>query len=139
LEGFLADRIAQAMAGQPQRHEISLDGVLSVSGASRDLFDTLEGAGPFGAGHSEPRFAIANADVVKADLVGQNHVRVVMAGPRGGRLKGIAFGVADTPLGQVLLSAKGRSLHLAGHLRADDWQGRRGVQLFIEDAAWPEE
>ncbi|MFP6707789.1 MAG: single-stranded-DNA-specific exonuclease RecJ [Alphaproteobacteria bacterium] len=139
LEVFLTERIAQAMAGQPQRREISLDGALSVSGASRDLFDTLEGAGPFGAGHPEPRFAIANADVVKADLVGQNHVRMVMAGPRGGRLKGIAFGIADTPLGQAMLSAKGRSLHLAGHLRADDWQGRRGVQLFIEDAAWPED
>ena len=139
LEAFLTERIAKAMAGQPERHEISLDGALSVSGATRDLFDTLEGAGPFGAGHPEPRFAIANADVVKADLVGQNHVRMVLAGPRGGRLKGIAFGVADSPLGQALLSAQGRSLHLVGHLRADDWQGRRGVQLFIEDAAWPED
>ena len=138
LETFLSERIAEAMAGQPQSHSLGLDGVLTVSGASRDLFDTLESAGPFGAGHPEPRFAIANADVVKADLVGQNHVRMVLAGARGGRLKGIAFGVADSPLGQAMLSAQGRSLHLAGHLRADDWQGRRGVQLFIEDAAFPE-
>ena len=41
-------------------------------------------------------------------------------------------------MGQAMLSARGRSLHLAGHLRADDWQGRRGVQLFIEDVAYPE-
>ena len=138
LEAFLMARIGQAMAGQPQQADISLDGALTVSGATRDLFDTLEGAGPYGAGHPEPRFAIANADVVKADLVGQNHVRMVLAGPRGGRLKAIAFGVADSPLGQALLSARGGSLHLAGHLRADDWQGRRDVQLFIEDAALPE-
>ncbi|MBT6430400.1 MAG: single-stranded-DNA-specific exonuclease RecJ [Rhodospirillaceae bacterium] len=138
LEDFLTARIGQAMAGQPQRHEISLDGALAVSGATRDLFETLEGAGPFGAGHPEPRFAIDNAEVIKADLVGQNHVRMVLAGARGGRLKGIAFGVADSPLGQALLSSRGRALHLAGHLRADDWQGRRGVQLFIEDAALPE-
>ena len=138
LEAFLSERIAEAMAGQPQSHSLGLDGALTVSGASRDLFDTLESAGPYGAGHPEPRFAIANADVVKADLVGQNHVRMVLAGARGGRLKGIAFGVADSPLGQAMLSAQGRSLHLAGHLRADDWQGRRGVQLFIEDAAFPE-
>ncbi len=138
LEEFLTERIARAMAGQPQGHELSLDGALTVSGASRDLFDTLESAGPYGAGYPEPRFAIANAEVVKADLVGQNHVRVVLAGARGGRLKGIAFGAADSPLGQAMLSARGRSLHLAGHLRADDWQGRRGVQLFIEDVAYPE-
>ena len=24
------------------------------------------------------------------------------------------------------------------HLHADDWQGRRGVQMFIEDVAYPE-
>ena len=138
LETFLTERIGHAMAGQPQGHELSLDGALTVSGATRDLFDTLEGAGPYGAGHPEPRFAIANAEVVKADLVGQNHVRMVLAGARGGRLKGIAFGAADSPLGQAMLSARGRNLHLAGHLRADDWQGRRGVQLFIEDAALPE-
>ena len=138
LDAFLTDRIGQAMDGQPQSHALGLDGVLTVSGASRDLFDTLEGAGPYGAGHPEPRFAIANADIVKADLVGQNHVRVVLAGARGGRLKGIAFGIADSPLGQALLSSRGRAMHLAGHLRADDWQGRRGVQLFIEDAAFPE-
>ena len=138
LQEFLTARIAQAMDGQPRSHELGLDGALTVSGATRDLFDTLEGAGPYGAGHPEPRFAISNGEVVKADLVGQNHVRVVLAGPRGGRLKGIAFGAADGPLGQAMLSARGRSLHLAGHLRADDWQGRRGVQLFIEDAAYPE-
>ena len=138
LEAFLTERIGEAMAGQPQSHELSLDGALTVSGATRDLFDILEGAGPYGAGHPEPRFAIANAEVVKADLVGQNHVRMVLAGARGGRLKGIAFGAADGPLGQAMLSARGGNLHLAGHLRADDWQGRRGVQLFIEDAAFPE-
>ena len=138
LEEFLSERIAEAMTGQPQGKSLGLDGALTVSGASRDLFDTLESAGPYGAGHPEPRFAIANADVVKADLVGHNHVRMVLAGTRGGRLKGIAFGVADSPLGQAMLSSQGRSLHLAGHLRADDWQGRRGVQLFIEDAALPE-
>jgi hypothetical protein len=27
---------------------------------------------------------------------------------------------------------------LAGKLRADDWRGRNGVQLSIEDAAAPE-
>jgi hypothetical protein len=26
-------------------------------------------------------------------------------------------------------------MHIAGHLRPDDWQGRAGVQLIIDDAA----
>ena len=138
LEEFLSQRIEQAMEGQPWPNKITVDGALKVSGVTRDLLDILESAGPFGAGHPEPRFAIADAQVVKVNLVGQSHVRMVLAGDRGPRLKGIAFGIADSPMGQALLSSAGRSLHLVGHLRADDWQGRKGVQLFIEDAAWPE-
>ena len=138
LEKFLNLRVEKMMEDKLWPNEITLDGALKISGVTRDLLDVLESAGPYGAGHSEPRFAISDAQVVISDLVGHNHVRMVLAGARGSRLKGIAFGVADTPLGQALLSSSGRSMHLVGHLRADDWQGRKGVQLFIEDAAWPE-
>ncbi len=55
-------------------------------------------------------------------------------GREGGRLKGIAFRRAGEPLGQALLAAR-EPLHVAGHLRPDDWQGRNDVQLFIDDAA----
>jgi single-stranded-DNA-specific exonuclease len=34
-----------------------------------------------------------------------------------------------------LLKTGGAPLHLAGHLRADSWQGRNEVQLLIDDAA----
>jgi single-stranded-DNA-specific exonuclease len=54
---------------------------------------------------------------------------------RGGRLKAIAFRAAGTPLGAALLANRGGALHLAGHLRADRWNGRDDVQFVIEDAA----
>ena len=34
-----------------------------------------------------------------------------------------------------LLKASGGGLHLAGKLRADDWQGREDVQFLIDDGA----
>ena len=70
-----------------------------------------------------------------ADPVGENHVRCIMLGSDGARLKGIAFRSAGTPLGQALIQARGAAIHIAGHLRADSWQGRDETQLFIEDAA----
>ena len=139
LRAFLGERLAKAGAGRQGTRDLNLDGALSVSGATRDLVDTLEQAGPYGAGHPEPRFAVADAHIVRADRVGTDHVRVILAGPSGGRLKGIAFRSADAPLGRALLESDGRPLHLAGRLQADDWQGRRGAQLLIEDAAWPVE
>ncbi len=119
-----------------EQNSLGFDGALAVKGATRDLVDVLEQAGPFGSGNAEPRFAISRAKVVKADLVGDGHVRCILVGQDGGRLKAIAFRAADNPLGESLLNTRGRLLHVAGHLRSDNWRGERNVQLTIEDAAW---
>lgn len=135
VEAFLADRIGRQLQDLPDVPDLPFDGAVSVRAVTRDLYDLLETAGPYGAGNPEPRFAVTGADIVKADVVGSNHVRVIAAGGDGGRLKAIAFGAADAPLGRLLMTTRGARVHLAGHLRADDWQGRRGVQLVLEDAA----
>ena len=113
-----------------------LDGAVSVPAAGPDLTGRLDSAGPFGAGNPEPRFAVPSANVVKADLVGDGHVRAVLGGG-GRRLSAIAFRSAAEPLGQALLSARGAPLHVAGHLRADVWRGDVRTQLVVEDAADP--
>jgi single-stranded-DNA-specific exonuclease len=133
LRDFLSDRVAAGAADRPPPG-LRLDGALTVSAATRELLETLEQAGPYGSGNPEPRFAFSGVRAVRADIVGEDHVRCVFAGREGGRLKGIAFRRAGEPLGQALLAARD-PLHVAGHLRADDWQGRNGVQLFIDDAA----
>jgi single-stranded-DNA-specific exonuclease len=48
----------------------------------------------------------------------------------------VAWRSAETELGRRLLARDG-ALHLAGRLKPDDWQGREGVELEIEDAADP--
>ena len=95
----------------------------------------MDRVGPFGVGNAEPRFAVAGARVVRADVVGERHVRCILADDGGGRLNAIAFRSLETPVGAALLGAAGRALHIAGHLRADRWRGRERVQLLIEDLA----
>jgi len=73
--------------------------------------------------------------VAFADLVGRAHVKLRLAGGDGTMLDAIAFRAAGTPLGDGLLAARGRTVHVAGRLRQDDWNGRIRVQLEIEDAA----
>ena len=136
LAEFLRKRIAPSFQDLPGLRDLALDGALAAHAANPELLARLEGAGPFGAGNAEPRFAIPAASVVKADPVGEGHVRVILGGgPGGGRLKAIAFRSLEKPLGQALLSARGVQLHVAGHLRADTWQGVVQAQLVIEDAA----
>jgi single-stranded-DNA-specific exonuclease len=74
--------------------------------------------------------------LIKADVVGTDHVRLIAAGDDGGRLKAVAFRQAGTALGQALLGAGQRRLWLAGRARLDDWQDRRTAELHVEDAAW---
>ena len=134
---FLSEHVAAQGGDREEVPSLGFDGALSVSAATTDLVDLLERAGPYGSGNVEPRFAVAGARIVKADVVGSDHVRCILAGADGGRLKSIAFRRAGDPLGEALLGSVGTSLHIAGHLRADEWQGRRDAQLIIEDAAAP--
>ena len=65
-------------------------------------------------------------------------MRARLGGVGQGKLKAIAFRARDTALGEALLSAQNRPLHLAGRLKRDRWTGGDAVELHIEDAAWPE-
>jgi len=136
LRDFFATLPGAAEAAQATPSLI-IDSLLTPSGATPELVETLEKAGPYGSAHREPRVALASVKLVKADIVGENHVSCILTGEDGGRLKAIAFRAMDSALGPALLSAhsKGEKLHFAGHLRADNWMGRNQAQLFIDDAA----
>lgn len=134
LTEFLTARAAKVDASD-DADTLKLDGVLDVGGVTRELYELLQQAGPFGSGNPAPRFAIAAARIQWADVVGENHIRCTLVGPGKTRLKAISFRSVGTPLGDALLGAGGSPLHLAGRLDADDWRGRHGVQLNIEDAA----
>ncbi len=135
LAAFLAERIGHQLAGGALVPTLTLDGVLEPQAATADLVATLARLGPFGQGNSEPRFAITPARIVKADVVGDSHVRCILTGPAGGRLKAIAFRALDSDLGPALLAHNGAAFHIAGHLRLDTWQGNEQAQLMIDDAA----
>jgi single-stranded-DNA-specific exonuclease len=135
LKLFLANRIAAQQVDGPLAPTLELDGMLSVGGATPDLVALLARLGPFGTGNAEPRFALADARIVQASVVGENHVRCILSGQGGERLKAIAFRSLDTDLGKALLKSGSTPMHIAGHLRPDTWQGRNDVQLLIDDAA----
>ena len=137
LQAFLRQCVIDQLGGRALEANLELDGAVAVQGATPALAETLARLGPFGSGNAEPRFAVVDARVVRADVVGSAHVRCILTGSEGGRLKAIAFRSIDTDLGQMLLKAGSRPLHLAGPLRLDTWNGGVAVQLVIEDAAWP--
>ncbi|MDE2182077.1 MAG: single-stranded-DNA-specific exonuclease RecJ [Alphaproteobacteria bacterium] len=114
---------------------MTLDAIVSPAGATAALVNNIARVGPFGAGNPEPLFAVPDVEVTFADVVGRDHVRVRLRGGDGGRLDAIAFRMAQTDLGRGLLAARGQRVHVAGRLRAEEWNGAPRVQLHLEDAA----
>ena len=137
LAVFLDGQLAEAVEAARQSYVLKIDGALTASAASVSLLHELEKAGPFGAGHSEPVFALPSHRVKFADVVGKGHVRLTLGDGGGGSLKAIAFKAADTPLGAFLMEKRGETVHVAGALSLDTWQGRESVQLRVLDAADP--
>jgi single-stranded-DNA-specific exonuclease len=74
--------------------------------------------------------------VIEAQDVGQNHVRVKLRAGDGAFINGIAFRAADQDLGRALKEARGGlPIHVAGQLTVDRWGGGERVQIRIADAA----
>ena len=97
----------------------------------------IEALGPFGISNPEPRFIFSDIRIIKADIVGKDHVRCIlgsqMAGGMGGSLKAMAFRCADVQLGQSLLGSNGRNCQILGKLKLNKWQGLNRPEIIIED------
>ncbi|HTG37402.1 single-stranded-DNA-specific exonuclease RecJ [Sphingomonas sp.] len=137
LTAFLEERLADAVERARQDRSLLLDAVLAPGGVCAELVDAMEAGGPYGMGWPSPRVAAGPVRVIRADRVGNGHVRAIVAGDDGRSLKAMAFRMADTDLGAALLGCPPhRRLWLAGRARRDDWSGRGEAELHIDDAAW---
>ena len=137
LAEWLDERLAGAVARASAERTTLLDLSLAPRGLTPELVATLDSAGPFGIGWPGPRVAVGPVHLVKADVVGSDHVRLIAGGQDGGSFKAIAFRSAQSELGQALLhGARGRRLWLAGRAKIDDWGSRPQAELHLEDAAW---
>jgi len=133
LDSHLAKDVSHASSNQA----MLLDLALSPGGLTPSLVETLESAGPYGMGWPGPRVAVGPVRVVKADIVGADHVRLIVGGQDGGRFKAMAFRAAESEMGQALLHAsQGRRLWLAGRAKIDDWGSRPQAELHVDDAAF---
>lgn len=136
LRAFLNAHAQNQMQGREYAPELKVDSVLSVSSLNLALAEKLALLAPYGQGHSEPRFVLTGAKVVRPTVVGEKHVSCFLQDAAGGpSVKAIAFRALDTALGEKLLKGVGKPLHLVGHVTINTWQGKKSVNFQIVDAA----
>ncbi len=135
LRTYFEETAAVRVKALRSNQTMKLDGAVAASGATLELLDQLESAGPYGAGHPQPVLAVPDHQLLDARIVGKDHLKLRLADTTGAKLDAIAFRAAETELGAALLDGRGQRFHLAGSLSVNHWQGRRTVQLRVMDAA----
>ncbi|MDE0947552.1 MAG: DHHA1 domain-containing protein, partial [Sphingobium sp.] len=137
LADFLDERLASAVARARDDRALLIDAVLAPAGVNPEFVAAIEQGGPYGAGWPAPRIAAGPMRVVKADVVGNGHLRAIMAGADGRSIKTIAFRQAESDMGQAILGGSyDRRLWVAGRAKIDDWGSRPAAELHLDDAAW---
>ncbi|HEV2082873.1 MAG TPA: single-stranded-DNA-specific exonuclease RecJ [Brevundimonas sp.] len=134
LSAFLNERLRGDRIQAAELDALEIDALIEPRSADRALFDAFQQMTPHGPGNPEPVFALEGVAARDAAPMGQGHVRCRLVGPDGASVRAVAWRCADLPHGRALLAGQG-GLTVAGRLKADDWNGRRGVQFEIEDVA----
>jgi single-stranded-DNA-specific exonuclease len=137
LQSFLNERLAAA-ALMPAAAALAVEGVLAPRGATVQVAEHLLRLAPFGQGNDEPLLVVSHARVSKADRIGKDGgtIRAIVEGEGGGRLKTLLFRGKSGPLAEALMDPGRRPLHLAGYLRAEEWNGTVSASFILQDAAW---
>ncbi len=133
---FLNERLADDVERSRGGRALLVDALVAPGGIVATLCDSLDKAGPYGAGWPSPKIVAGPARLIRVGIVGDGHVRGLASGDDGKTFKWIAFRSAASELGQALLASPGdRRWWLAGSVRRDEWTGGNAAEMHLEDAA----
>ena len=136
FRAFIEERLAADVERSRDGRALLVDALLTPGGVVGGLCDSLDRAGPYGAGWPSPKIVAGPARLIRTGIVGDGHVRGLACGDDGKSFKWIAFRAAATELGQALLgSPADRRWWLAGSIRRDEWNGGNAAEMHLEDAA----
>jgi single-stranded-DNA-specific exonuclease len=135
LREFLGARLAPALAAAAgAARTLTIDAVAGVSALNLELCEAVERIGPFGQGHAEPVFALADVRIPFARLVKDAHVRFTLEDKGGARVTGIAFQAVARGFGDAMLRGEG-AFHAALRLKRNDFGGRSRAEVELVDLA----
>lgn len=86
LRQFFEERAETAIRDLVAVQTLKVDGALAAAGATLDLVDLLDQAGPYGSGHPQPLFAFPQHRLRDSRQVGANHVKVTLEGQDGSQI-----------------------------------------------------
>ena len=132
---FLIKNYEKSNINSSASANLYLDSIIAPSALNEVFFDEINCLAPFGSGNSEPKFVIENIKVISANIVGNNHIKLVLSGKDGTVFKSLAWNAINTPLEPFLNNKNRKRINIAGKIHLNQWRGERKVEFMIEDIA----
>jgi single-stranded-DNA-specific exonuclease len=132
---FLIKNFEKSNINSSASANLYLDSIIAPSALNEVFFDEINCLAPFGSGNSEPKFVIENIKVISANIVGNNHIKLVLSGKDGTVFKSLAWNAINTPLEPFLNNKNRKRINIAGKIQLNQCRAERKVEFMIDDIA----
>ncbi len=108
------------------------DSEISSQAINWNFFEDLKRLGPFGTGNPNPTFLIKDLRVIRAKILKNKHLSVILKSKSGRTINSILFNSTNTNLGKHLLNYK-KSFNVMAQINENIWYNKKALQLYIQD------
>ena len=133
FRNFLINSFEKSKVSSSQERLIYLDSKIAPSALNEDFYKEIHSLAPFGSGNNEPKFVIEDLNVIKSDIVGENHIKSILKGKDGSSIKSFAWNAVDSPLASFLNVKNKKKICIAGRMSLNEYRGMRNIEFIIED------
>jgi single-stranded-DNA-specific exonuclease len=129
IEGFMdafIDFFNRTLTDDDLVPEVELDALVSLDEIDSRVVAEIERLSPFGRSNRQPLLGATDAHVLRTEVVGRGHLRLVLR-HNGCERRAIGFGLAD------MHPVKGGGFDIAFYPYMDKWRGSTNLRLKIKD------
>jgi single-stranded-DNA-specific exonuclease len=128
LRRRLNEHAASCLSAEDLQPYVSIDAELPTQEITFELVSELQTLEPYGAGNPRPVFLARNLCIVSEPrLIGQRHLKMSVAGPKGRPLETIWWNGAER------MTAVKNGIDMAYTIETSNWTGETFLQLSVQD------
>ncbi len=130
LQEKFAAAVGEAAEQQALIPKLYVDAEVGLHELNPRIVQELEGLHPFGAGNPEPTLVVRNLSVLRTQVVGNKHLRLLVQGRASAPMHGIVFRTGSL---EAFGCSADRPVDLAFVPEINRWNGFERVELRIRD------
>ena len=133
FDKVVANHVSSLTSLKNQSTLLEIDGMIDIEAVNTDLINNLNLLGPYGSKVPQPIIVIPSCQLLFAKEMGDGHLLCKLK-KESGTLDAICFNAKKKGL-DIPLSKPNQTIHVAGNLVKNEWQGVTKPQIRIVDIA----